>query len=169
MTSTTSATTANTTVPTPFSCPFSAGWRGRRDSSNSANCSKYSILALASSCSRRISSSRRACSPLGSRMQSKYSCPGANRCTGSVRCCFLRYSFITPKLQLSPQKTRVGFEVYKSTSLRVNEISIFRDFVEAEGVVFNSQKKLQNWYFCEFSSSKRRFSNSKFVGLGNLV
>lgn len=103
MTSTTSATTANTTVPTSFSCPFSAGWRGRRDSSNSANCSKYSILALASSCSRRISSSRRACSPLGSRMQSKYSCPGANRCTGSVRCCFLRYSFITPKLQLFPQ------------------------------------------------------------------
>ena len=103
MTSTTSATTANTTVPTPFSCPFSAGWRGRRDSSNSANCSKYSIFALASSCSRRIYSSRRACSPLGSRMQSKYSCPGANRCTGSVRCCFLRYSFITPKLQLFPQ------------------------------------------------------------------
>ena len=101
--STTSATTANTTVPTLFSCPFSAGWRGRRDSSNSANCSRYSILALASSCSRRISSSRRACSPLGSRMQSKYSCPGASRCTGSVRCCFLRYSFITPKLQLFPQ------------------------------------------------------------------
>ena len=104
MTSTTSATTANTTVPTPFSCSDSSGWRGRRDSSNSANCSKYSILALASSCSRRISSSRRACSPLGSRMQSKYSCPGANRCTGSVRCCFLRYSFITPKVTTFPPK-----------------------------------------------------------------
>ena len=102
MTSTTSATTANTTVPTPFSCSDSSGWRGRRDSSNSASCSKCSILALASSCSRRISSSRRACSPLGSRMQSKYSCPGANRCTGSVRCCFLRYSFITPKVTTFP-------------------------------------------------------------------